>query len=127
VRVQFVVVGPTHTRGDTGLFAEGDGVLFAGDVVMHDSFLAANQNSSMTAWLAAFDTFERLGPTTIVPAHGSVGPGSLVASNRALKAMGRSADDVAMTVQIEFQARNPTWPRGNGLAGAARSAYAEAP
>lgn len=138
VRVQFVVVGPTHTRGDTGLFVEGDGVLFAGDVVMRDSFLAANQNSSMTAWLAAFDTFERLGPTTIVPAHGSVGPGSLVASNRALmqavqarvralKAMGRSADDVAMTVQMEFQARNPTWPRGNGLAGAARSAYAEAP
>ena len=33
VRVRFLVVGPTHTRGDTGLFVEGDGVLFAGDVV----------------------------------------------------------------------------------------------
>src|SRR5262245_41881773 len=38
VRVHFVVVGPTHTRGDTGLFVEGDNVLFAGDVVMNNSF-----------------------------------------------------------------------------------------
>ena len=41
VRVRFLVVGPTHTRGDTGFFVEGDGVLFAGDVVMNNSFLAA--------------------------------------------------------------------------------------
>ncbi len=79
-----------------------------------------------------------LDPTTIVPAHGEVEPGSLLASNRALmqaiqartrelKAMGRSADEVAMTVRMEFQAKNPTWPRANGLAAAARSAYAEAP
>ena len=43
VRVRFLVVGPTHTRGDTGFFVEGDGVLFSGDVVMNNSFLAANQ------------------------------------------------------------------------------------
>ena len=41
VRVRMLVVGPTHTRGDTGIFVEGDGVLFAGDVVMNESFLAA--------------------------------------------------------------------------------------
>ena len=41
VRVRFLVVGPTHTRGDTGFFVEGDGVLFAGDVVMNESFLSA--------------------------------------------------------------------------------------
>ena len=34
---------------------------------------------------------------------------------------------VATTVRMEFQAKNPTWPRANGLAAAARSAYAEAP
>ena len=68
VRVRFLVVGPTHTRGDTGLFVEGDRVLFSGDVVMNQSFLAANQNSSMAAWLAAFDAFEALGPTSVVPA-----------------------------------------------------------
>jgi glyoxylase-like metal-dependent hydrolase (beta-lactamase superfamily II) len=138
VRVRFLVVGPTHTRGDTGIFVEGDGVLFSGDVVMHNSFLAAGQVSSMTAWLAAFDAFDAMGPMTIVPAHGALGDGSIIATNRtimlgvqtrarALKAQGRSAEDAATTVRMEFQAQHPGWPRGNGLAAAARAAYAEAP
>jgi glyoxylase-like metal-dependent hydrolase (beta-lactamase superfamily II) len=138
VRVRFLVVGPTHTRGDTGFFVEGDGVLFAGDVVMNQSFLAASQVSSIKAWLSAFDEFEQMRPRTIVPAHGPVGDGSIIAVNRAilqgvqgrarqLKAEGRSADAAATTVQGEFQAQYPGWPRGNGLVAAARAAYAEAP
>jgi len=138
VRVRLVVVGPTHTRGDTALFVEGDGVLFSGDVVMNNSFLAAGQASSMKAWLAAFDTFDAMHAKTIVPSHGAVGDASLIAANRAvmkavqaraleLKAQGRSADDAAATVQKELQAMHPDWPRGNGLAAAARAAYAEAP
>ena len=138
VTVRMLLVGPTHTRGDTGFFVEGDRVLFAGDVVMNESFLAANQGSSVTAWLAAFDAFERMGPRTIVPAHGEVGDGSLIPIQRtvmqriqtrarALKAQGRSADEVAETVQMELQAEHPGWPRANGVAAAARAAYAEAP
>ena len=138
VRVRFLVVGPTHTRGDTGLFVEGDDVLFAGDVVMNNSFLAATAVSSMKAWLAAFDAFEAMRPKTIVPSHGAVGAGTLIAVNRAvmqsvqarareLKSQGRSADETATTVQSELQAKYPDWPRGNGLVAAARAAYAEAP
>jgi glyoxylase-like metal-dependent hydrolase (beta-lactamase superfamily II) len=138
VSVRLMVVGPTHTRGDTGFFVEGDGVLFSGDVVMNNSFLAAGPVSSMNAWLAAFDAFEKLRPRTIVPAHGPVGEGSIIAANRGimqgvqrrareLKAQGRSTEDTATTVQTEFQASHPDWPRANGLAAAARAAYAEAP
>jgi glyoxylase-like metal-dependent hydrolase (beta-lactamase superfamily II) len=138
VRVRFLVVGPTHTRGDTALLVEGDGVLFSGDVVMNNSFLAATQVSSMKAWLAAFDTFEQMRPRTIVPSHGAVGEPSIIGVNRTimqgvqrraleLKAQGRSSDEAAMTVQNEFQATHPDWPRGNGLVAAARAAYAEAP
>ena len=137
VRVRFLVVGPTHTRGDTGFFVEGDGVLFAGDVVMNNSFLAATAVSSMSAWLAAFDRFEGFKPKVIVPAHGAVGDGALIAVNRRimegvqsrareLKAQGRSADEAASAIQKEFQAQHPDWPRANGLAAAARAAYAEA-
>ena len=137
VRVRFIVVGPTHTRGDTTFFVEGDTVLFAGDVVMNNSFLAASAVSSMKAWLAAFDTLDALKPKTVVPAHGAVGPGSMIADNRtlmqgiqararALKAEGRTADETAATVQKEFQSQHPDWPRANGLAAAARAAYAEA-
>lgn len=138
VRVRFLVVGPTHTRGDTVFFVEGDGVLFAGDVVMNNSFVAANQNSSMKAWLAAFDAFDAMRPRTIVPSHGPVGEGGMLAVNRAvmqevqarareLKAQGRTVEETAATVQKEVQAKHPGWPRANGLAGAARAAYAEAP
>ena len=137
VRVRFLVVGPTHTRGDTGIFVEGDDVLFAGDVVMNDSFLAATAVSSMNAWLAAFDRFEGLKPGVIVPAHGAVGDGTIIGVNRrimqgvqararALKAEGRSADDAATAIQKEIQPQHPEWPRANGLVWAARSAYAEA-
>jgi len=138
VVVRFLVVGPTHPRGDTGIFVEGDGVLFSGDVVMNNSFLAAGQVASMTAWLAAFDAFDAMGPMTIVPAHGAVGEASIIATNRTimlgvqarareLKAQGRSADETAEAVRMEFQAQHPDWPRSNGLAAAARAAYAEAP
>jgi len=137
VRVRFLVVGPTHTRGDTTFFVDGDQVLFAGDVVMNNSFLAATPVSSMKAWLAAFDILEALTPQTIVPAHGDVGKGALIAANRgvmqavqtrtrALKAEGKSADEAAKMVQTELAAQHPDWPRANGLAAAARSAYAEA-
>lgn len=137
VAVRFLVVGPTHTRGDTGFFVEGDNVLFAGDVVMNNSFLAATPVSSMKAWLAAFDAFETMKPQTIVPAHGAVGPGSIIAINRqimqsvqararALKSQGRSADETATAIQSELVATHPDWPRANGLAAAARSAWNEA-
>ena len=136
VRVRMLVVGPTHTRGDTGFFVEGDGVLFAGDVVMNNSFLAANQTSSVKAWLAAFDAFEGMKPRTVVPSHGAVGPESLIPTQRTimrgiqtrareLKSQGRSSDDAAMTVQTELQTKHPTWPRANGIAALARAAYAE--
>jgi glyoxylase-like metal-dependent hydrolase (beta-lactamase superfamily II) len=138
VTVRFLVVGPTHTRGDTGFFVVEDGVLFSGDVVMNNSYVAANANSSIRAWLAAFDSFEAWRPRTIVPAHGPIGAGSIIATNRefvtavrtralALKAQGQTIDAVAMAVQMEVQAQHPDWPRANGLAALARSAFSEAP
>jgi glyoxylase-like metal-dependent hydrolase (beta-lactamase superfamily II) len=139
VRVRFIHVGPTHTRGDTGFFVEGDGVLFSGDVVMNQSFVAANANtSSVRAWLVAFDTFEALRPRSIVPAHGPIGDGSLIPTlrtvmtdiqtrTRAMKAQGRTADEIATTLQMEVQAKYPNWARLNGVAAAARVAFTEAP
>lgn len=138
VHVQFLEVGPTHTRGDLVFFVDEDRVLLAGDVVMNNSFVAANAATSMRAWLAAFDRVDALKPAVVVPSHGAVGDASLIASGRTvmqtirtraaeLKAAGRSADDTAAQVQKELQAAHPGWPRANGVAAAARAAYAEAP
>ena len=101
-----------------------------------ESFLAANEGSSITAWLAAFDAFEAMAPRIIVPAHGEVGDGVLIPMHRgimrtiqaraqALKAVGLSADEVAAAVRTEFETKHPTWRRINGVANAARVAYAE--
>ncbi|MEP7314510.1 MAG: MBL fold metallo-hydrolase [Pseudomonadota bacterium] len=136
VRVHFLLVGPTHTRGDTVFFVEGDRVLFSGDVVMNQSFLAAGAGSSMKAWLAAFASLARMNPEFVAPAHGSVGRGSLVRTNRqvmeqikartlALKRANHSADDAAKIVLQEMRVLHPTWPRSNGIEAASRSAYNE--
>jgi glyoxylase-like metal-dependent hydrolase (beta-lactamase superfamily II) len=138
VRVQFLVVGPTHTRGDTMFFVEGDNVLFSGDVIMNQSFVAANAASSVRAWLAAFDAADKWRPSAIVPAHGPIGDAAMIAANRQfmteiqarareLKAQGQAIDAVAMTVQMEQVARHPMWARANGVAAAARAAFNEAP
>jgi glyoxylase-like metal-dependent hydrolase (beta-lactamase superfamily II) len=136
VTVQMVLVGPTHTRGDTGFFIEEDQVLFAGDVVMNNSFLAATPNSSISTWLTAFDTFEAMQPRTIVPAHGEIGDNSLIPIQRvivsgilnhtlALKAKGESMDAAIESVSSTLQDSHPDWSRANGIAALARSAWLE--
>jgi hypothetical protein len=52
---------------------------------------------------------------------------AIQARARELKAQGQPADAVGATVQREMEAKHPTWARANGVAAAARSAYAEAP
>ena len=139
VVVKFVLVGPAHTKGDTGFFVQGDDVLFSGDVVMNQSFVTANATiSSVRAWLAAFDLFDALRPRVIVPSHGPIGDGSLIPTlrtvmvdiqtkTREMKAQGRSADDIAAALENEVRAAHPAWARLNGVGAAARAAYGEAP
>ena len=73
---------------------------------------------------------------TIVPSHGAIGDGSIIEVNRSvmrevqarareLKGQGKSADEAASTIQKELQTKHADWPRANGLAAAARSAFAE--
>jgi glyoxylase-like metal-dependent hydrolase (beta-lactamase superfamily II) len=139
VRVRMLSLGPTHTRGDTVVWVEGDRILFAGDVVMNRTFVAlASPYSSVKAWLADFDQLEPLHPVKVVPSHGRVGDGSLIADQRTmmtaiqaraveLKRQGKSADETASTVQREFQAKYPDWAVPGRIGSIARTAYLEAP
>jgi glyoxylase-like metal-dependent hydrolase (beta-lactamase superfamily II) len=138
VRVRMLSLGPTHTRGDTIIWVEGDRILFAGDVVMNRTFVAfASPYSSVKAWLADFDQLEPLSPVKVVPSHGPVGDASLIADQRTmmraiqaqaidLKARGQSADEAASVVQKEFAAKFPDWVAPARVAIIARTAYAEA-
>ena len=74
VRVRIMAVGPTHTRGDTVFFVEGDAVLFAGDVAMPaiSRRLQARTRASACGW-PALARLAALKPARVVPSHGSHG------------------------------------------------------
>jgi glyoxylase-like metal-dependent hydrolase (beta-lactamase superfamily II) len=139
LRVRLLSLGPTHTRGDTIVWVEGDRVLFAGDVVMNRTFVAfASPYSSVKAWLGDFDQLEPLGAVMVVPSHGPVGGASLIAEQRTvmtaiqqwaieLKRQGKSADEAAQIVQAELPAKYPGWAVPARVGIIARTAYTEAP
>jgi glyoxylase-like metal-dependent hydrolase (beta-lactamase superfamily II) len=126
-----------HTRGDTMIFVEEDRVLFTGDVVMSQRFLAAQNTSSITTWLSTLDELASLAPSTVVPSHGSIGAATLIARDRAflqevqarvgdLKRGGKSSDEAVAAVVADIAPKYPEWGNPTGAAAAARAAYAEA-
>ena len=137
VRVRLLALGPTHTRGDTVAFVEGDRVLFAGDIVMNGTFVAfASPYSSVRAWLAALDRLTPLQPARIVPSHGGMGDASLIAQDRTylsevqrragqLKAAGTSADEAAAAITQDMQAQFPAWTNLPRVTAAVKAAFAE--
>lgn len=135
-RVRMETVGPTHTRGDTVFFVDGDNVLFAGDVVMSAFPAFASPYSSVRAWLTALDRLDAMKPNVIVPSHGRLVDASGIARYREyfravqtrvgeLKRQGKSADEASQIVQTELQAKYPDMAQPGRISGAAKAAYAE--
>jgi glyoxylase-like metal-dependent hydrolase (beta-lactamase superfamily II) len=126
-----------HTRGDTMIFVEEDRVLFTGDVVMSQRFLAAQDTSSITAWSGTLDELAALQPARVVPSHGSIGDATLIARDREflqavrervsdLKQAGKSSDEAVAAVVADIAPKYPEWGNPSGAAAVARAAYAEA-
>ena len=138
VRVRLKAVGPAHTRGDTVFFVEPDRVLFSGDVVMTALPAFSSPASSVARWQSNLDALEALKPVRIVPSHGPMGDitmlrawreyfETLQARARELKAQGRTADQVAETLEAELAAKYPKWNKAqaNRVGPAARAAFSE--
>lgn len=126
-----------HTRGDTMVYIEEGRVLFTGDVVMSQRFLAAQNTSSIATWLKTLDELTALKPAHVVPSHGKLGDTELIARDRMflqavtdtvgeLKKGGKSIDEAAAAVVAEIAPKYPEWGNPNGAAVIARAAYAEA-
>jgi len=126
-----------HSRGDTMIFVEEDRVLFTGDVVMSQRFLAAQTTSSITTWLATLDELAALKPARVVPSHGSIGEATLISRDREfllavqrrvseLKRAGKSADEAVAAIVAEIAPAYPEWGNPSGAAAVARAAYTEA-
>ena len=135
VTVRLIAMGANHTRGDTAFLVEPDNILFSGDVVMRPQPSFASPYSTIRHWLASLDQLEQLKPTRIVPSHGPMGGGELIAGYRTYlttiqtqvadeKKQGKTLDETIEAVTNELQA---TYPDRNRLAGAIRAAYQETP
>ena len=120
--------GPSamHTRGDTMIFVEEDRVLFTGDVVMSQRFLAAQNTSSITTWLSTLDELASLAPAKVVPSHGSIGDATLIARDRAfLQAVQARVGELKRAGKVERRSRRGAWwrtSRRNIPSGATRRA-----
>jgi glyoxylase-like metal-dependent hydrolase (beta-lactamase superfamily II) len=139
VHVRLLWRGPSvmHTRGDTMAFVEEDRVLFTGDVVMSQRFLAAQNNSSLKTWLSVLDELAALKPLYVVPSHGKFGDASLIARDRefiqavqsrvgALKREGKSIDEAVAAVVAEIAPQYAEFGNPANAGAMARAAYAEA-
>ena len=121
VKVQLTWLGPTHTRGDTAIFIEGDRVLFSGDLAMKQLFPAfASPYSDGIVWLASLDKLAAMQPKVVVGSHGGIGDASMIgdyrnilkavqARTRELKAQGKSEDEACKLLTDELAAKYPDW------------------
>jgi glyoxylase-like metal-dependent hydrolase (beta-lactamase superfamily II) len=134
--VKLTAMGPNHTVGDTIIWIESERVLFSGDIAMRAQPAFASIHSSRRQWLASLDRLEALKPAIIVPSHGPTGDGTVFINGyraylvevrdrtEAEKQAGRNVDQTVEAVTAAFGDRAPDKGR---LAGAIKSAYAEAP
>jgi len=137
VTARLMWFGPGHTAGDELIFVEPDTVLLPGDIVENKLVpTMPNADASLKGWLATLDKIEPLKPRFIVPDHGSLGDGSLIAKERAfllalqnraleLKRQGVPVEDAGKQMITEFKAKYPDYEPINGIANAVRRVYAE--
>src|SRR5437899_5721669 len=126
-----------QTRGDELTLIEPDSVLLPGDIV--ESRLVPsmpNLDSRVKGWLAILDKLELLKPRSIVPDHGVLGDGSLVAKERAflsllqkraleLKHQGASPEEAGNLLTAELKAKYPDWENMGPVPNVVRRVYAE--
>jgi glyoxylase-like metal-dependent hydrolase (beta-lactamase superfamily II) len=128
--------GRAHTRGDMLIFVEEDSVLIPGDIVESKLFPIMPEESSMKGWIAVLDKLEPLTPRLIVPDHGELGDGSLIAKQKAmmqelqgraleLKREGKSADEAGKLLTEELHAKHPDYAQAERIAADVKLVYGE--
>jgi glyoxylase-like metal-dependent hydrolase (beta-lactamase superfamily II) len=137
VTARLLWLGTGHTKGDELIFVEPDSTLIAGDIVQDKIVPRVNRGEGTPqGWLAILDKIAPLKPRYVIPDHGALGDGSLIAKQRAfivdlqtravaLKRQGVSADDAAKQLTAEFKTKYPDWVSMELVASFVQSVYAE--
>jgi glyoxylase-like metal-dependent hydrolase (beta-lactamase superfamily II) len=111
--------------------------LFTGDAVINRFFpIFPDADASGKNWLSILDKLDALHPRIVVPGHGGAGEASLIATEReylqavkqrvaALKSQGKSAEETAKLLTVEFRTKYPNWENPGWIADAVERFYAE--
>jgi glyoxylase-like metal-dependent hydrolase (beta-lactamase superfamily II) len=137
VTARLMWVGGGHTKGDELIFVEPDATLISGDIVENKLVPnLPNEDATVKGWLALVEQAEALHPRYVVPDHGNLGDGSLVAQEKAflldaqtrtlaLKHEGKSADQAAAQITEEFRMKYAGWESIAAVANVVRRAWVE--
>jgi glyoxylase-like metal-dependent hydrolase (beta-lactamase superfamily II) len=137
VTARLIWFGAGHTKGDELIFVEQDSTLIPGDIVQDKIVPRVNSGEgTVKGWLDILDKIAPLKPRYVVPDHGALGDGSLIAKERAfivdlqsralaLKRQGVSANDAGKQLNAEFKAKYPDWENMDLVASFVAVVYAE--
>jgi glyoxylase-like metal-dependent hydrolase (beta-lactamase superfamily II) len=119
------------------IFVKDDGVLISGDIVQSKLVPnMPNSDASPRNWIAMLDTLEALKPKLVVPDHGMLGDGSLIAQQRAFmidverralefRRQGVSVDDAAKSIADYCKTKYPDWMNLGPVPNFVRRVYEE--
>ena len=135
VTVHLYWYGPARTRGDIAIFVEPDRLLHGGNFLGSKTYPSMPADTpSVSNWLDVIDRLDALHPLIVLPNHGDVRDGSLIAGQREvlralqqrameLKALGHSAEEAGALLIPEFEARYPDWKSLNNIPGVVARFY----
>ena len=129
--------GAAHTLGDEITYVPEDRLILPGDVV--ENRISPNiicGSCSPRKWIAVVDQIARLKPERVVPDHGELGDGALVAQERAFlvdldkramaaKAQGVPAAEAGKRIQAELEKSYPGWTGLGNVPQSVQRAYAD--
>ncbi|MBZ5609987.1 MAG: MBL fold metallo-hydrolase [Acidobacteriia bacterium] len=129
--------GPGHTQGDELIFVEPDSVLLSGDIVENKLVPSMpNADASAKGWLAILDKIAPLHPRHIIPDHGTLGDGSLIAQEHTflsdlqtraqdLKRQNIPVEEAGRRIEADLKTKYPDWGSSAAIPNAVRRVYAE--
>ena len=137
VTARLLWFGAGHTRGDELIFVEPDSTLIPGDIVQDKLVPRVNSGEGTPqGWLAILDKIAPLQPRYVVPDHGALGDGSLIAKERAfivdlqsralaLKRQGVPTSDAGKQLLAEFKTKYAGWENMDLVPSFVERVYAE--
>jgi glyoxylase-like metal-dependent hydrolase (beta-lactamase superfamily II) len=137
LHVKLLHFGAAHTLGDEIIYVVEDSLILPGDVVQNR--ISPNVicgSCSPRQWVAVLDEVAKLKPQKVVPDHGELGSGALIAQERAflatlderalaLKGQGVPVAEAGRRIKAEFDKAYAGWQGLGNVPQSVQRAYAD--